>query len=83
MEVGAYEAKTHLPGLLERVRRGERITITKRGRPIAELRPVTITDREALRAALARLDESRARLRARGVKISRAEILSAIRAGRR
>lgn len=83
MEVGAYEAKTHLARLLERVRRGERITITRRGRPVAELRPVTITDREALRAALARLDESRARLRARGVKISRAEILSAIRAGRR
>ena len=27
--VGAYEAKTHLPKLLERVMKGERITITK------------------------------------------------------
>ncbi len=83
MEVGTYEAKTHLPKLLERVRRGERITITRRGKPIAELRPVANTDRTALRAALARLDESRARLRARGVKISKEEILSAIREGRR
>ena len=37
--VGAYEAKTHLPALLERVERGETFTITRHGRPIAELRP--------------------------------------------
>ncbi|MDP2829787.1 MAG: type II toxin-antitoxin system prevent-host-death family antitoxin [Sulfuricellaceae bacterium] len=37
MEVGAYEAKTHLPSLLERVQRGERITITKHGVPVAML----------------------------------------------
>jgi prevent-host-death family protein len=38
--VGSYEAKTHLPALLERVARGETITITKHGRPIAQLVPV-------------------------------------------
>ena len=37
--VGAYEAKTHLPKLLERVRKGDRITITKHGVPIAVLQP--------------------------------------------
>ena len=37
--VGAYEAKTHLPKLLERVSRGERITITKHGMPVAVLHP--------------------------------------------
>jgi prevent-host-death family protein len=37
--VGAYEAKTHLPKLLERVRKGERITITKHGVPVAVLQP--------------------------------------------
>lgn len=37
--VGAYEAKTHLAELLERVRRGERITITKHGVPVAVLQP--------------------------------------------
>ena len=37
--VGAYEAKTHLSELLERVRAGERIIITKHGTPIAELGP--------------------------------------------
>ena len=39
-EVGAYEAKTHLPALLERVQRGEQITITKHGKPIARLVPI-------------------------------------------
>ena len=31
--VDAYEAKTHLPKLLERVSKGERNTITKHGVP--------------------------------------------------
>lgn len=37
--VGAYEAKTHLPKLLERVKEGERIIITKHGVPVAVLQP--------------------------------------------
>jgi len=37
--VGAYEAKTHLPRLLEQVRRGERILITRHGTAIAVLQP--------------------------------------------
>lgn len=39
-EVGAFEAKTHLPKLLNRVAQGERITITRRGKPVALLVPV-------------------------------------------
>lgn len=38
--VGSYEAKTHLPSLLERVAKGERITITKHGVAVAILVPV-------------------------------------------
>lgn len=37
--VGAYEAKTNLSALLDRVERGERITITRHGRPVAVLAP--------------------------------------------
>jgi prevent-host-death family protein len=37
--IGAYEAKTHLPRLLDEVAKGERITITKHGRPVAVLVP--------------------------------------------
>lgn len=39
-EVGAYEAKTHLSHLLDRVEGGERIVITRRGRPVAHLVPL-------------------------------------------
>jgi prevent-host-death family protein len=48
-EVGAYEAKTHLPKLLERIQRGERFVITKHGRPIAELVPASRPDTESVR----------------------------------
>ena len=33
--IGAYDAKTHLPRLLDEVAAGESITITKHGRPVA------------------------------------------------
>jgi prevent-host-death family protein len=38
-QIGAYEAKTHLPRLLDEVAAGESITITKHGRPVAILVP--------------------------------------------
>ena len=38
--VGAFEAKTHLSELLDRVKEGERITITRHGIPAALLVPV-------------------------------------------
>jgi prevent-host-death family protein len=38
--VGAFEAKTHLSALLDRVSRGEKITITRHGIPAAMLVPV-------------------------------------------
>jgi prevent-host-death family protein len=37
--VGAYEAKTHLPKLLEAVERGETIVITRHGKEVAHLVP--------------------------------------------
>jgi prevent-host-death family protein len=37
--VGTYELKGNLSKLLERVERGERITITRRGKPVAVLGP--------------------------------------------
>lgn len=37
--IGAYEAKTHLPRLLEEVAHGTSITITKHGVPVAMLVP--------------------------------------------
>ena len=41
--VGSFDAKTHLPQLLERVAKGEEFTITKHGKPVARLVPVEAT----------------------------------------
>lgn len=51
-EVGSYEAKTHLPALLRRVEAGERIVITRHGRPVAELVPPASEDRTEIRDAV-------------------------------
>ena len=57
--VGAYEAKTHLPKLLERVARGEHITITKHGVPVAELVPAEPLPRRAVDETIAELRDFR------------------------
>jgi len=43
-QVNIHEAKTHLSRLLERVARGEEITIAKAGKPIAKLVPFVHAD---------------------------------------
>ena len=58
-EIGSYEAKTHLPALLERVARGEQFIITKHGRPIARLVPVSSTGPDDRRAAIEHLKAAR------------------------
>ncbi|MHB8870721.1 MAG: type II toxin-antitoxin system Phd/YefM family antitoxin [Thermoleophilia bacterium] len=77
--VGAYEAKTHLSQLLDRVARGERVTITKHGRPVAILvpagEPLTVDRGQAI----AELNEFR-RGRALGVGLT---IRDMIEEGRR
>jgi prevent-host-death family protein len=53
--VGAFEAKTHLSALLERVEHGEVIMITRHGKPIARLVPADEDSRATRRAAVERL----------------------------
>ena len=67
-QVGVYDAKTHLPKLLDEVERGETVTITRHGRPIARLVPVRgnqLTVAEAIEA----MREFRKRHPLRGLKI--------------
>ncbi len=40
-EVGSFSAKTHLPNLLDAVLKGEVFVITRRGKPVAMLSPIT------------------------------------------
>ncbi len=51
---GAFEAKTHFSDLLDRVEKGERIVITRHGREIAVLDPVSTIDLAERRALIDR-----------------------------
>jgi prevent-host-death family protein len=42
--IGAYEAKTHLPKLIEQVREGEEVIITRHGAPVALLKGYTAAE---------------------------------------
>jgi prevent-host-death family protein len=57
--VGAFHAKTHFSELLERVSKGEEITITKHDRPIARLVPAERPSREHVVAVFGQMDALR------------------------
>lgn len=67
--VGAYEAKTHLPKLLERVRKGDRITITKHGIPVAILQPFEPDKRIDVGSVIMEIREFRAKKKLSGLSI--------------
>ena len=67
--IGAYDAKTHLPKLLERVEKGERFVITRHGKPVAELIPVAARDTAAIVQAIADVRAVRQRLARHGVRL--------------
>ena len=53
--VGAFEAKTHLSSLLDRVATGEEVVITKHGKAVARLVGAQVVDRERAREAVEKL----------------------------
>jgi prevent-host-death family protein len=53
--VGAFEAKTHLSTLLDRVAGGEEVVITKHGKPVARLVSAVHIDRARVREAFEKL----------------------------
>lgn len=53
--VGAFEAKTHLSILLDRVAAGEEVVITKHGRPVARLVGAQCLDRVRVNGAFEKL----------------------------
>jgi len=67
--VGAYEAKTHLPKLLERVIKGEQITITKHGVPVAVLQPPKSLRKAEPKQVIAELRNFRAKHRIKGLSL--------------
>jgi len=67
-EIGAYEARTHLAKLLDRVEQGEHFVITRHGRAVAELTPVGKWKEQSIRRAIAELHTLRDELARRGVR---------------
>ncbi len=59
--VGAYDAKTRLPELLKRVAKGEKITITKHGVPVAVLQPPATDQKPTPEKAITALRRFRAK----------------------
>ena len=77
--VGAYEAKTHLSELLEKVEAGEEITITKHGAPVAKLVPVKrVASLEERAAAIMRIQKL-----AKGLSLGGLRVKDLISEGRR
>ena len=77
--VGVYEARIHLPRLLDRVARGESLTITRRGRPVARLVPVEDDELSRGRRAARRILDRRKRLK----RASLSELLETVHEGHR
>lgn len=77
-EVGAFEAKSRLGQILDRVEAGEEVVITRRGKVVARMVPPNITfDRERGRRAAARIREMR-----KGVTVGGLAIKDLISEGR-
>lgn len=76
--VGAYEAKTHLPHLLDRVTRGEEIQITRIGRPVARLVPDPGQQADDVRSVIQQIREFR-----KGRRLGNVTIRELIEEGRR
>lgn len=67
--IGAFAAKTHFSSLLASVERGEEITITRRGRPVARLVPVVADPERDLADVIRRLKASREETKLGGLSI--------------
>ena len=69
LEIGSYEAKTHLPGLLSRVAKGEKIVITKHGSPVAMIVPYIAEKSKSTKAVIAEIRQYRKKLKLKGLSI--------------
>jgi len=76
--VGAFDAKTHLNALLERVSKGETIRITRRGAPIAKLVPDDTAEKEMPAQLVQQIRQLR-----KGASLGKITIRELINEGRR
>ncbi|MBM3812057.1 MAG: type II toxin-antitoxin system prevent-host-death family antitoxin [Acidimicrobiia bacterium] len=83
--VSAFEAKTYMGKLLDRVAKGEEIIITRHEKPVARIVPEGRVSDESLRETVRGLRALRARIASRkgGRRLTDREIKSAVNEGRR
>ena len=62
IEIGAFDAKTHLSALLDQVANGEEVLITRRGKPVARLVPVEEHRQEEIEGAIRAIQATRAQI---------------------
>ena len=67
IKVGAFEAKTHLSSLLDKVAQGEDILITRRGLPVARLVPACQAKRAGTQSVIDELRALRAGMKLDGL----------------
>ncbi|MGA7173685.1 MAG: type II toxin-antitoxin system prevent-host-death family antitoxin [Candidatus Dormiibacterota bacterium] len=78
MNIGAYEAKTHLSRLLDEVAQGRRFTITKHGVPVAILAPVGSGRQQGVAQAIDELERF-----PKGITLGDSSLRELIEEGRR
>jgi len=76
--VGLFEAKTHLSALIESVARGETVTITRHGTPVARLVPANDVPAKPPRDIVAEMKEL-----SKGVTLGGLSIKDLINEGRK
>lgn len=69
MEIGIYDARTRWSELIKRVSKGEEITITRHGVPIARVVPPNGPRKESVRKAIEDIREFRKRHKLGGLSI--------------
>ena len=67
IEVGAFDAKTHLSSLLDKVTQGEEVLITRRGVPVARLVPAGQVERARTESVIENIRAARSGLKLRGL----------------
>jgi len=65
--IGTFDAKTHFSALIEQVEKGEQVTITKHGKPVAKLIPTSLKNPEQARLAIQRIESLSKNLKLKGL----------------
>jgi len=67
--IGAYDAKAHFSDLLDRASRGETITVSRHGQPVAQLVPMGTFKNETARRSVDEIRKMRSAIRLDGLSI--------------